>query len=815
MGGFAKAASGVGVTDHGALTGLGDDDHLQYFKTLDVQEGAVSVVSARDMALDYDAADFNVVDGGGGTAEISLAVTPIAGIDVQEGGGSVVAAATALNFVANDFAITDEGGNVAGIALDASLFAGVYLAIDGSNRMQVGAEIRTLHGVLSYEVSALIGDQQDSFADSDLNLGFWAEGLSDEADLGEGEGGGYYEWIAEANITNVSQSTGHGSISTLNTYQGDFEVIARLTHFITGASVTDDSLALAAMNAGDWTPGGAFPAAGDRAQIGGVSVTGTGKAFSSAVTGTSQLTSRSGADDYWVRIVRVGTTITVYTGTSVGSDVPPGSWAVHQTKPAAGLDDEVNFVLFFFPTGSTGTMGNTSWARVTQFTVISADTINAAGIVPGPGFLLNVNPDLDTDGILLRGAYDVTSATVTHFDFIRGATSHALSLYPADAGAERLTLTLKDDGIGQLGTTGAGALQLNPTSEANIQLFEDVASEAASRRLVLYGYDDGLAQKVFTQFYHADQFFFLEADGDGDGIILRHDGTTPTIRLLQTGSTGLTVITQLSVFGTPTVKLQHGGGAANRGYLEIQARSTATAAPGVIDIRNVAGNGLFLTPTTDYRLAIWENNDPVDASGTPDAMIPGMRSTSGGEFDGSPDLTQNIDLGLRTDAPISLAMNVGGTYRRLAFGAFDEYAGMYTTAGSADVTVATAGSFVLVTSWLTAYGESRRAVADPTVDDDITIATAGVYFIACQISFSATGGAVVNFKLTTTGGTVDIPGASCVRKIAAGGDTGTTFLMGIETLAATDVVELYVTSDDDGDIITPIEAQFIAFKIGE
>ena len=39
-------------------------------------------------------------------------------IDVQEGGVSVVAAATGLNFAATDFAITDEGGNVAGIALD-------------------------------------------------------------------------------------------------------------------------------------------------------------------------------------------------------------------------------------------------------------------------------------------------------------------------------------------------------------------------------------------------------------------------------------------------------------------------------------------------------------------------------------------------------------------------------------------------------------------------------------------------------------------------------------------------------------------------
>lgn len=61
-------------------------------------------------------------------------------IDVEEGGSSVVAAATAINFNATDFTITDEGSNVAGVALAAGGGGGGSWSTVGYNTVGGTAE---------------------------------------------------------------------------------------------------------------------------------------------------------------------------------------------------------------------------------------------------------------------------------------------------------------------------------------------------------------------------------------------------------------------------------------------------------------------------------------------------------------------------------------------------------------------------------------------------------------------------------------------------------------------------------------------------
>jgi hypothetical protein len=192
-----------------------------------------------------------------------------------------------------------------------------------------------------------------------------------------------------------------------------------------------------------------------------------------------------------------------------------------------------------------------------------------------------------------------------------------------------------------------------------------------------------------------------------------------------------------------------------------------------------------------------------------------MKTTSGGEFDGTPDLTSNIDLGLRTDAPISLAMNVGGTYKRLAFEVGDEYGGMYEDSGSGTVTVTTAGTPVKITQPDTAF-PVRRTTADPTTDNDLTIDTAGDYFVWYKIDFSGTANRAytVLLRKNDQGTPVDLPGGTTNRTLpTSGSQTGSCSGGGIFTLAANDTLALFVDADVDSSDFTVENLSIVAIKL--
>lgn len=797
----------------------------------------------------------------------------IAGIDVQEGGGSVVAAATALNFVANDFTVTDEGSNIAGIALDASLFAGVFLAIDGSNRMQVGAEIRTLHGVLELEVSSELADQNDSFADSDLNTDFWLLDPSDESNVIQAEGAGFFEFeISGGNVTNMSQTTGFAMISTRNTYQGDFEVIARIVSSRVGSSITDNGVSLVVFNAADYTPGTA-PTSANSAKSAGNWSSPFPDSYTTNITGTGGTkVDRASVTDWWMRITRVSGTIVTYFGTSDGSDTPPGSWTTLQTKVAAGLDDEVQFGLQYLATGTTGVGGSGSSARYHQFTVVSADTINSVSEIPGPAWKINISPDVEDDGTLLKLDYATSTSAVTAFEWIKTANGPQLSLGPdqdmligldedetagdtmkiglpdtasrrlilcddgdigADSGvaasshpqlmflnaaADRHMLMFVNDthGVIECGVDEGWHLDLQRRT-GDVRCFSSVDSEANQRIFKIYGYDDGDVAQRIHQIYPASDFLWIEPASTSLGLILRHDGgggVDPTVRILQSGSTAHSVVSLSTVSSIPTVRMQHGGGADNRGYLEIQHRSTATTAPGVLDLRSKAGTGLFLTPTTAFRLAIWENSDPGDGTGTPDAHCSGVLSKTGSDFVLG-DLVQDIDMGWRTDEPDDrIFFNAGGELKSIGFGACAAFAAIYNDGTSSGQTV-NIGADDKCTQFTTNFGSDRGMTPD-VANDEIDVLEDGIYYIAASFDFTANqNNTTVTFRAKIDG-TTDIAMAVTDRKVGTGGDHGACAFSGLVALTATDTVSIFLTHDNgvSNVLITIDHCQLTLIKIG-
>jgi len=792
----------------------------------------------------------------------------IAGIDVQEGGVSAVAAATALNFDSDDFTITDEGSNIAGIALDATLFAGTYLAINGSNRMQPGAEIRTLSGFMDFELSADIADQNDSFADGSLDLSFWNEHISDEANLGESEGAGYYEWIANANITNASQTTGHGALGTRNTYQGDFEVISRLVHFRAGgSSFTDNSFGLAVVNAADWDPDGSWPAVGNRASLSGVVVTGLGAIWAPNITGTAGTNvARGGVSDYWVRIVRTGTTVELFRGTSDGSDTPPGSWTSMQSKAVAGLDDEVVFVLVYFPTGTTGTSGSGSYGRAHQFTVVSADTINADGPI-ATGWRMDITPNVDANTAIFKARYN---AGTTAFEWVvPTADNIQLSLGPdrdmlimrdtdetagdtmkiglPDNASRRLVLC--DDGDIETDTTFAAAnhptltiknaafdrdlnifcngteavietqvdqnwaLDLNRRS-GDVRLFSSLDATTPTRILKIFSYDTGGGAQRQLQIYgSSDNFHWIQADASSSGLILRHDGGL--IRLLQTGSTAFHTTEIATLASVVTNRVQIGGPSSHRALLNILAKTTATAAPGALNLQDEGGNQtFFVCRSSNVNRIAFYTSDPGAAAGAPTGHLGAILAKTGSDYVLG-DLKQNIDQGWRTDAPDDrIFFNAGGALKSIGFGACSAFAAIYNDGTSSGQTV-NVGADDKCTQFTTNFGSDRGMTPD-VANDEIDVTEDGIYYIAASFDFTCDqNNTTVTFRAKIDG-TTDIPMGVMDRKVGTGGDHGSCSFSGFVALTATDTVSIYLTHDNgvSNVLITIDHCQLTLIKVG-
>ena len=112
-----------------------------------------------------------------------------------------------------------------------------------------------------------------------------------------------------------------------------------------------------------------------------------------------------------------------------------------------------------------------------------------------------------------------------------------------------------------------------------------------------------------------------------------------------------------------------------------------------------------------------------------------------------------------------------------------------------------------VVNWL-ATGLSSGVTLDATTNERITVATAGRYLVAVQISMSSSGSAVFEYHARVNGVTT-WPGFH--RKVPVN-DVGSGMLFGVVDLAANDYLDIEVESDSTV-TLTIQDGQFLAYRL--
>ncbi len=110
-----------------------------------------------------------------------------------------------------------------------------------------------------------------------------------------------------------------------------------------------------------------------------------------------------------------------------------------------------------------------------------------------------------------------------------------------------------------------------------------------------------------------------------------------------------------------------------------------------------------------------------------------------------------------------------------------------------------------------ANGSASGVTPDHT-DDSLTVLVAGVYDVNMSVSFSGSGTRTFKFRLRVNG-IESIYG--CTRKLGTGGDVGAAgFHAPGVTLAANDVVTVYVEADNSTADLTVVDAALSARMVG-
>lgn len=136
------------------------------------------------------------------------------------------------------------------------------------------------------------------------------------------------------------------------------------------------------------------------------------------------------------------------------------------------------------------------------------------------------------------------------------------------------------------------------------------------------------------------------------------------------------------------------------------------------------------------------------------------------------------------------------------------YGGIYAVDGAAPQVVNIAPAKLTA---FTAASELRNMTADPA-DDSITVTDAGVYTGAFSVSFSGSPNDTFEIHLRVNG-VEQVEGIH--RKLSGGGDVGAAPITIMpKTLAAGDVLTLWVEADADASSITIVDAQFAVFRVG-
>lgn len=97
-------------------------------------------------------------------------------------------------------------------------------------------------------------------------------------------------------------------------------------------------------------------------------------------------------------------------------------------------------------------------------------------------------------------------------------------------------------------------------------------------------------------------------------------------------------------------------------------------------------------------------------------------------------------------------------------------------------------------------------------NDNITIARGGIYVVLCQVSFSGSANSTWTGSLFVNG--VDQDHIGFTRKLAAGGDVGSTIGIGLHMINDDDVLDYRVKADAASKNFTLQSGSFFVFRIG-
>lgn len=135
----------------------------------------------------------------------------------------------------------------------------------------------------------------------------------------------------------------------------------------------------------------------------------------------------------------------------------------------------------------------------------------------------------------------------------------------------------------------------------------------------------------------------------------------------------------------------------------------------------------------------------------------------------------------------------------------NSYGQLYIYSGATAVTVVTAGTFYALTG--ATVGDTSLVTTD---GDDFTIVQDGVYKI--EVCGSGTGTPNANATMAVFVDGVRSQEINGATKLSSGGDLESMSTLGILSLTAGDVIDVRITSDGNGDTMTPV---YLSFSINQ
>jgi hypothetical protein len=219
-------------------------------------------------------------------------------------------------------------------------------------------------------------------------------------------------------------------------------------------------------------------------------------------------------------------------------------------------------------------------------------------------------------------------------------------------------------------------------------------------------------------------------------------------------------------------------------------------------IMNIGGGSGALNAATDIRL--WTAANNITLEGTEMVRVAnavGVRIESG--ITGDPANLFHVESAVRTALLVEDATGIVEYNSR--------FAQIYVEGASAAQAITTGGTYEKFTGFVT-NGDADGATAD-AANDKITLTDPGYYLVTFQVSYSGTANSTWDFQ-SRWNGNVQAQ-LHCTRKLGAGGDVGSCSFCGIidATSGSTDL-EVWMTSDSNGDSMTAQDAQLNATWLG-